>query len=1650
MGNRDILCKEIISSYCDRNWLRRADLSKEHIISAGGELNKASAILLRHAEEKGRIGSEDILNVWKDHVRSLFVPEGMDPAGGWLMHTYLSLRNILFPHLDAPADTDEFELGRLSLLRFMRGVYEYERKCCPFNPTKDMLLLSDRDITDNGFTREYLRMKSMFRDNYVYEFMRIGAEITPFNTLGHVSGVHYVAMYTAQQLQKSGVPVDLGLISGAAATHDIGKYGCRKHEERRVPYLHYYYTDRCLGQFGLRQIAHIAANHSTWDLELDNLSVESLLLIYADFRTKSTREDGRENIHFYSLKEAFDVILNKLDNVDETKRRRYIRVYNKLKDFEDYMVEHGVSTYIEDQAEEYPREYQGKVRPVKREASLLAEDEVVRQLAYKAIDHNIRVMSRFGDDRQFGSLLETARSETDWKNVRTYIDILRRYSTYMTDDQKGMTLRFLYEMLAHHESDIRELTADAMGFIVAKYRKEYKKELPEDIPAPDDNVTNLSMFRQYIDLLLNPDLKYTDIHRKWITASTDFFVRSVVGNCRESCRHRYIDILADYYRGFDADNNNKSIWDEERLIVLMITALRMDSSICPDSFIEVLKDLCERTEGKFGKSADLITLEVRKAFGFIQEDHYKERKLQLLGIGEGALTDEQMSSLFLDDLKAHVPWVVKVANVSILREAAERVMGKASGRGILMQIATHYDNLIKVSETITVRNAAGDALLEIAPHMSPDQINELVIELFNGLEIEDYQFSGLIPDCLGKVMLHLPPEELNETIGEFERLLNSGSERTADAALETIAVLIENYGSYSFEEESVSREKRRARMLGMLMKGCAYYRKSISRAAMKAVGSHIFASENVSLDSRAEIAAFCFKRILTFLPEAAVADELDFYNNAAALGGIYSFISEYVAVKGEMKSHPVRPAAFFPGTFDPFSLGHKAIATTIRDMGFDVFLAIDEFSWSKKTLPHMMRQNILAMSVADEYGLYILPDNMSINIANPVDLGRLKSLFKGRELYIAVGSDVVMNASAYRKKPEKNSIHSINHIIFAREATKIDADGESFPVTAKVIQLQLSKYYEDISSTRIRENIDLGRDISSLVDPVVQSYIYDLNLYVREPADKYVMQAKDLNIKAFEPGEKADEDYFTAALGFGEDRKKVLAEYLARTDIRKVTIETADHRLSAVAGAKRIKTSGLLAEFGDIDVASYIRSNAGGEIAVIGAFYVSGGENVSYIRQILLTELLTLLIANDYSYAVFNPVCGQAADPLAVSVMEKQGFVNISKDPSRPLYAVDMRNPIAIFRDADTVIKAPLNKNPRVQKAFDRAHDRLLETFRDIYPGKLLLTFNTSAVYSKIVDLVAEENGVSIIPDPQRRRGPYLAVPFGKALADIAVPNTVTKAMRTEKYFRNDLSGFDVRESRGYQTLNGQASTIKSFARPVILIDDLLHSGQRIRKIDPILRRHGVDVHKVIVGLLTGSALDNMRLAGRDVRGAYFLPSISMWLNERDCYPFIGGDSIDNPGDDSDYGQASESTYDDYDESYEERMERSRAGSTYGAGWCAVKRRPDAPAKEGNASVNLILPYTGVTFMKSDDPESVYKYSITCLENAADILHVLEQEYQRTFEKKLTVRRLGAVITNPRRPILGFGLQYDDHIAPSVYVENELRRTRRLFIFKKH
>ena len=544
MNRSQMLYNIICETMTEKGFLKQINMTEREIgdILVREDWKGIAAELLEEADEKGRFS----LKKMEEAARPTLEKFSSEPEEGWLNHTYQHILGTLFPEKQtiSQQQAEQYVKGRIFVLQIMKALHAYEMEHMEFDPTRDLIFLTADDINRNGDNKEYLRFIRLSRMHYIYEFMRIGTEITPFNTLGHIAGVHYVAMHAAYQLRALKVPVDLGLVSGAAAGHDIGKYGCKKSEERRIPYLHYYYTDLCLNRFNMPMIAHIAANHSTWDLELENLSVEALLLIYADFRVKSSRnERGEEVVHFYSLKDAFQVILDKLDNVDEAKEHRYRKVYNKLKDFEDYMIDLGVNVDLPDKYTWYPESPQ---QAVKIDAALIENNQVVKEMKYVAVDHNIRVMSKFYQEDEFSSLLESARSETKWKNLRTYISIFREYSTYMTEKQKLMTIRFLFELLVHKESDIRQQAGEIMGHLIARFNEEYKKELPEGVRLPEKKVTNLLIWQNTVERIMSPDHRLTDQHKRWMEGCLKKMVEGLMASCSSGRHNEYIDVMHDY------------------------------------------------------------------------------------------------------------------------------------------------------------------------------------------------------------------------------------------------------------------------------------------------------------------------------------------------------------------------------------------------------------------------------------------------------------------------------------------------------------------------------------------------------------------------------------------------------------------------------------------------------------------------------------------------------------------------------------------------------------------------------------------------------------------------------------------------------------------------------------------------------------------------------------------------------------------------------------------------------------------------------------------------------------------------------------------------------------------------------------------------
>ena len=321
-----------------------------------------------------------------------------------------------------------------------------------------------------------------------------------------------------------------------------------------------------------------------------------------------------------------------------------------------------------------------------------------------------------------------------------------------------------------------------------------------------------------------------------------------------------------------------------------------------------------------------------------------------------------------------------------------------------------------------------------------------------------------------------------------------------------------------------------------------------------------------------------------------------------------------------------------------------------------------------------------------------------------------------------------------------------------------------------------------------------------------------------------------------------------------------------------------------------------------------------------------------------------------------------------------------------------------IYYDSPALRQEELAKSLEVKGAVRRSHIRLLAMLSKIYPGKLLLCFESGFLNYRLLKRITEENGVSLTQDPQRRNGEKMCVPFGKILKGVRVPNTVTKELETEKLYKKDLSEFVIKEYQGYASLPIQLRTIRSFDRPVILVDDLFHTGHRMKELGKHLKTEGVGQFQLLTGVLSGRGRDLAKMQGLDVQYVYTVPNLGAWLIESDLYPFLGGDGV-------------------------ECME------SFG---------------ELCPSVNPILPYAAPQFLEGISREQLYDFSAVCLENARDICCAAEKEYARMYGRRLTLDRMMEILLQPRCPDGIMPNEARRMQTPSQIIEEELMKLRRI------
>lgn len=1476
---------------------------------------------------------------------------------------------------------------------------------------------------------EYQRFIELLDREYVYEMMKMNQDLIGYSTLDHICGVHHLAVKIGRQLKHLKLPIDLGRVSGAAYGHDLGKYGCKPEESRKVAYYHYYYTAEWFNEREIVYIRNVAFNHSTWDLELANLSLESLVLIYCDFRVKANEDrSSKYPMKYYGLDEAFDVILHKLDNVDHAKEKRYRRVYNRLKDFENFMIEKGVN--LDPDSENCIEE--GHVLK-RKHYSIMQGKDIVESAKFLSIAHNIGIMNRLRDENSLNAMLENARGLNNVDSLRSYQYIIEEYSDYLTQKQKLIALKFLYERLMLPAEDIRKQTARLIGLLIANFDEIERKELPKGARKTVIEIDSFKLFENYLSKCLFPNLRIIDKHKEWIRLSMSSMIEALLRHSPDDKCQTYMKIFVQSFKRKIVQTDLAPYMLEairvlpfqrihENWVIKIITFVNniayTDDAILRVQCYDVLCDMIPlltpgqikhiRTVHKTDDLDDISAAETYIRYKLLKSTGYKNDELEHYRLTCISKVDEH-SGVYLSNLKSATSWVCKKLQIELLLRFVVKYKREDS-----FYLSMHLCNLLKVSSHESVRNAAGRGLVELSTHLSKGQINDIVIELLRALEMENYQYTKYICEYLGILMTKLEVQEFLEIVDNFSEKVERANAQTVTLILMTVGHVIEHMCIEKIGDEHF--EWMKEELLGILLKGFVNDDTKVNRVSIHVIGKHLFDSKMLDIEEQAGIFKKMIKKILSLMANTDESKELVYLNNCAGLNHIYNFISEYSFEKGELELDECKKIAFFPGAFDPFSLSHKEIAKSIRDLGFEVYLSVDEFSWSKRTQPNLIRRDIMKMSIADEFDLYVFPRDISVNIANAEDLKILCDIFEDGDVHIVIGSDVILNASAYRKPVLPYSIHNLSHVIFERHAqiySSVEKERLEKNVSSlqkEVVRLVLPPQFEQISSTQIRSYIDQNRDISDLIDPLAQKYIYARGLYQREPQFKEMITTKSVKVEVIESIDEPliKELCSSIRTPFAPD-EETLRHLVKKWNPRAIVLRAInDHnRIIAFSIFHWLRSSNVYVEFEDEHVAEYILKNSVGRILIVDALVVNHAYSFSDTEQMILTETMAFCLSKDYSYSVVNTIKGCDLSEAFHGLLDLHGFIKVEEKTSgHIIYAVEMSSPCTLNLDARTVLKEPLRSNSNVHDAVIRSRKRLQKAITKLYPGHLVLSFDRTMLYENMIKKIADANGVPTIPTTPRTLGNAMCVPFGAIFKRWILPNTVTKSLHTERFFSPDVEHYEIKAYPYYLDIVNQVKRIKSFNRPVILVDDLLNKGYRIKAIQPLVASENIEIEKVIVGIMSGRGKAILENQNVPVDSAYYIPRLKVWFNESLMYPFLGGDTL----------------------------------------WRGI-----VPTRNIIPSINQILPYTSPNYISGSSMKAIYELSEVCIENAIDILKVLEEEYQYLHENSLTLSHLGEVLVSPRFPDRGEKISYDMSQKSSDYLKNDLEQLRRLkkYVYKE-
>ncbi len=416
-------------------------------------------------------------------------------------------------------------------------------------------------------------------------------------------------------------------------------------------------------------------------------------------------------------------------------------------------------------------------------------DETVDSLILLSVEHNLKLMHQLSSERKFGNIIEAARSAKSWQQLRAYLDVFDEYCTYLSVRQKTQALAFLYELLVHREGDIRRQAASLIGKIIAKFHLVYRKEVPADARTDPAEEVPFTLWEEYLDKLIYPDHKTTPQQRGQIGYTLKLVVDALLEYGRSETMPRFIGALLRYYDRPEEKDEDTAFtlldairylpaqqYDQEtrgRLIRFAAWFAASGNLRLQAAALQFLREAQRSLPQDHPQMAQIAAAARSAAGGSLPLLFLRYKVLQRAGEDvsdyQAALYEQDVTSeIFLDNLKSATHWIIKVVGIELLQDQVEHGL-----REHMLHIATHFSNLVKVSERVGVRHAAGEALVRLIPLLRREQRNEVVVELGKGLEMGQYQISKYIPEYLGRAALFLHPSELDEQVLWLKNLLGS-------------------------------------------------------------------------------------------------------------------------------------------------------------------------------------------------------------------------------------------------------------------------------------------------------------------------------------------------------------------------------------------------------------------------------------------------------------------------------------------------------------------------------------------------------------------------------------------------------------------------------------------------------------------------------------------------------------------------------------------------------------------------------------------------------------------------------------------------------------------------------------------------------------